>query len=65
MTIAILMQQKKAAVIKENEIKIGVLYQNKNSKSFMERLPNRKNTKTSHYEEVRHYEISELLKGLE
>lgn len=49
----------------EKDIYLGVLYQDKKRKNFLEKLPNRKDIKTAPVEEVKHYSISSLLKEFE
>ncbi|MBD3156637.1 2-oxoacid:ferredoxin oxidoreductase subunit beta [Candidatus Peregrinibacteria bacterium] len=49
----------------EKNIYLGVLYQDKKRKNFLERLPNRKGIKTTPVEEVKHYSITSLLKEFE
>lgn len=52
---------RKTAQDLENEIAIGVLYEEKNSQNFYERLPSRKNYPTVPVEEVQHYDVSQIL----
>jgi 2-oxoglutarate ferredoxin oxidoreductase subunit beta len=45
----------------EKEIKIGILYQDKKSVNFLERLPSRKGVKTALVDEVKAYDIKKLI----
>lgn len=56
---------KKAAHDLNNEINIGILYQNKKTKNYMERLVNRESIKTAPADEVKRFDISGLLKRFE
>jgi 2-oxoglutarate ferredoxin oxidoreductase subunit beta len=56
---------KKAAADMEKKINIGVLYQDKKSVPYQEMLVQRQGKKTTLVEEVKHYDISQLMKGLE
>lgn len=49
----------------EKNIYLGLFYQNKQSPSFIERLPNRQNYKTGPVDEVKHFNVSKLLKAFE
>jgi len=53
---------REAAQDMDKEIKIGVLYQDKNSVNFLERLPSRKGIKTALVDEVKAYDIAKLAK---
>lgn len=50
------------AFIADDKIATGVLYKKKNSISYSDRLPYRKSKKTTPVEEVKEYNISELIK---
>ena len=54
---------RKAARDLEKDIRIGVLYQDRKSVNFLERLPARKGIKTSLVDEVRAYDIGKLTKA--
>ncbi len=56
---------RKAALEIEENILLGILYQNKNKQNFMKKLPNRQDITTAPVDEVKHYDISELLKEFE
>lgn len=45
----------------EKDIYLGLLYEDKNKKSFLNLLPNRENVKTVLTEEVKHYDVSAFL----
>ncbi len=49
----------------DNEIAIGILYEDKNSQNFYERLPSRKGISTVPVEEVKHYDVNTLLHQFE
>lgn len=49
----------------EKEIKMGVLYQDKKSVNFLDRLPARQGKKTALVEEVQPYDIGKLMKEFE
>jgi 2-oxoglutarate ferredoxin oxidoreductase subunit beta len=53
-----------AAADLDKKINIGVLYQNKKSPNYLDRLVNRKGIKTASVEEVKHFDIKNLLKSL-
>ncbi|MFA6089948.1 MAG: thiamine pyrophosphate-dependent enzyme, partial [Candidatus Woesearchaeota archaeon] len=46
----------------ENKIYIGLLYQNQKNISFLKKIPNRQNLKSTLVEEVKPFDITELLK---
>ena len=48
----------------EEDIYVGLIYEDKERKSFLETLPNRKGRKTALTQEVEHYDIGGILKGL-
>lgn len=52
---------REAAQDMDKEIKIGVLYQDRNSVNFLERLPSRKGIKTALVDEVKAYAIGKLV----
>lgn len=56
---------KEAAADMENKINIGLLYQDKSSVPFHEMLEQRKGAKTTLVEEVKHYDIRNLIKPME
>jgi 2-oxoglutarate/2-oxoacid ferredoxin oxidoreductase subunit beta len=56
---------RKAAADLEKEISVGVLYQDKNSVNFLERMPSRKGVKTTLVDEVKAYDIRGLTKMFE
>lgn len=49
----------------EEDIYLGVLYEDPKRKNFIDRLVNRKDLKTAPVDEVKHYSISKLLKKFE
>lgn len=49
----------------DQQIAVGLLYHNPQNQSFLKKIPNRKNIKTSPIQEVKHYDISDLLKEFE
>lgn len=49
----------------EKEITMGLLYQDKKSVNFLERLPARKGKKTTLVEEVKPYDVGKLIKSFE
>ena len=56
---------RKAAADMDNKINLGILYQDKNSVNFLERQVNRQGILTAPAEEVKKYDIHELLKQFE
>ncbi|MBI5421807.1 hypothetical protein HZA44_01585 [Candidatus Peregrinibacteria bacterium] len=52
---------REAAQDMDKEIKVGVLYQDKNSVNFLERLPGRKGIKTALVDEVKAFDIAKLI----
>jgi hypothetical protein len=55
---------RKASLDLEKKISMGILYQNKESLSFYDRLKSREGVSTSPIEEVVHQDISPFLEGL-
>ena len=53
---------RKAAADMENKINIGILYQDKKSVNYLGRLNNRVGVSTAPVDEVKKYDIKELLK---
>ncbi len=53
---------KKLAQDLDQKITMGILYEDKESRDFMELLPNRQEIKTAPRDEVKHYKIDKLLK---
>lgn len=60
-----LWQARRIAEDLENQIAIGILYEDPKSANFYERLPSRKGISTVPVEEVRHYDISKILSTFE
>ena len=56
---------RKACADMENKINIGILYQDKKSVDYLGRLANRAGVKTAPVDEVKHFDISGLLKQFE
>ena len=57
--------ENEAAIDIEKEILVGVLYKKPDSQGFMKNLPNRQDIKTTPINEVKHQDISKLLKKFE
>jgi len=56
---------RKACQDMDKEMKVGIFYQDKKSVNFLEHLTQRQDVKTTLVEEVRHYDISKLMKQFE
>ncbi len=59
------LEEARSSVDMSEKIKTGIIYQNKEIKTFYDNLENRKNTKTELVDEVKGYDISKLLENLD
>ena len=56
---------RKACADMDKEMKVGIFYQDKKSVNLMDRFVQRQGVKTALVDEVKHYDIKELMKGFE